>query len=61
MRERAKPKVRAYAEISVETNEIKQRLLQELNCSANQLAEMAIKALAADCARRRDERPAPAI
>ena len=55
MRERAKPKVRAYAEISPETNEIKQRLLRELNCSANQLAEMAIRALAADCALRSKE------
>ena len=37
MRERARPKVRFYAEVSPEADEIKQRLLTELNCSANGL------------------------
>jgi hypothetical protein len=58
MRQRAKPKVRAYAEISPEADEIKQRLLLKLNCSANQLAERALRAL--DAEQRRAEDPATA-
>jgi hypothetical protein len=48
MRERAQPKVRAYAEISPEANEIKLRLLQILGVSNNALAEMAYRALDAE-------------
>jgi hypothetical protein len=60
MRQRAKPKVRAYAEVSPEANEIKLRLLDELRVSNNTLAEMAIHALAEAHERRRASEPVTA-
>jgi hypothetical protein len=55
MRERARPKVRFYAEVSPEADGIKQRLLTELNCSANELAERGLRAL--DAEQRRISEP----
>jgi hypothetical protein len=52
----AKSVVRNYTEISPETDKIKRQLLAELGCSNNKLAELAIRALAAD--RKRTVEPA---
>jgi hypothetical protein len=47
MRKQAEPKVRDYREISVETDALRRQLQAKLKCSANELAERAIHALAA--------------
>jgi hypothetical protein len=46
-RKSAKPVVRHYREISVEADALCRRLQAEIGCSANELAERAIRALAA--------------
>jgi hypothetical protein len=51
----AKSVVRNYTEISLETDEIKRRLLAELGCSNNKLAELAIRALEANLCQREQE------
>ena len=51
----AQPKCRHYVDISLETYELKQRLLGELGISNNKLTELAIEALAADLERRREQ------
>jgi hypothetical protein len=47
MRARAKPKVRSYRDISPEIDALSRQLQAEIGCSANELAERAIRALAA--------------
>jgi hypothetical protein len=47
MRKQAEPKVRDYREISVEADALRRHLQAKLKCSANELAERAIHALAA--------------
>ena len=46
-RKSAKPVVRHYREVSVEADALSRRLQAEIGCSANELAERAIRALAA--------------
>jgi len=55
MRERAKPRVKDYREITLEYDALRRRLQAELGVSANRLAELAYEALAADHERRRAE------
>jgi hypothetical protein len=55
MRVPAKPRVKDYREISPEADALRRQLLVELKVSANQLAEMAIQALAAAHKRGRAE------
>jgi hypothetical protein len=55
MRERAKPRVKDYREITPEHDALRRQLLAELEVSANRLAELAYEALAADRERRRAE------
>ena len=47
MRERAKPRVKDYREITPEYDALRRQLLAELEVSANRLAELAYEALAA--------------
>jgi hypothetical protein len=47
VRKQAEPKVRDYREISVEADRLRRELQARLKCSANELAERAIHALAA--------------
>jgi hypothetical protein len=53
MRERAKPRVKDYREITPESDALRRQLQAELGVSANRLAELAYEALAADRERRR--------
>jgi predicted RNA-binding protein Jag len=48
MRERALPKVRFYTVISIEADELRRHLQAQMRCSANQLAERALRSLAAE-------------
>jgi hypothetical protein len=48
MRDRAQPKVRFYTCISIEADVLRRRLQAYMQCSANQLAERALRSLAAD-------------
>jgi hypothetical protein len=48
MRERALPKVRFYTVISIEADELRRHLQAQMRCSANQLAEQALRSLAAE-------------
>jgi hypothetical protein len=57
MRKPAKPKVKFYREISVEADELSRQLQVELDVSGNELAERAIRCLAASCGRRRKSQP----
>jgi hypothetical protein len=59
-RKSAQPVVRHYREVSVETDALSRQLQAEIGCSANELAERAIRALAADRKRRRDVEQEPA-
>jgi hypothetical protein len=54
----AKPKVSQCRTVSVEADALSRRLQEELGCSANQLAERAIFALAEAQDRRREQSPA---
>jgi hypothetical protein len=54
----AKPKVNQYRTVSIEADELSRRLQDEIGCSANQLAEMAIYALAEAQERRREHQAA---
>jgi hypothetical protein len=47
MRKSGQPRVKFYREISVETDELSRQLQVELDVSANELAERAIRCLAA--------------
>ena len=55
-RQSAKPVVRHYREVSVEADALSRALQRELGVSANELAEIAIRGLAAN--RLRDVREA---
>jgi hypothetical protein len=55
MRAPAQPKIRHYREISIEADAISRRLQAELGCSANELAELAIRSLAKSHARSREQ------
>jgi hypothetical protein len=48
MRERAQPKVRFYTCISIQADELRRHLQAQMRCSANQLAERALRSLAAE-------------
>jgi hypothetical protein len=54
----ARPKVNQYRTVSIEADELSRQLQDEIGCSANQLAEMAIYALAEVRERRREHQPA---
>ena len=57
MRARAKPKVRSYRDISPEIDALSRQLQVEIGCSANELAERAIRALAT-AREQREQEPA---
>jgi hypothetical protein len=57
MRPRAKVKVRSYRDISPEADALSRQLQERLNLSANELAELAIYALA-DAHMHQAEQPA---
>jgi hypothetical protein len=56
MRKPAQPRVKFYREISVEADELSRQLQVELDVSANELAERAIRCLAASRGRNRESR-----
>jgi hypothetical protein len=51
----AKPKVNQYRTVSVEADLLSRQLQEKIGCSANQLAERAIYALAEEQERRREQ------